>query len=896
MTPSGNRNQPVHAVRLAANPAFRHATRGRAGAPILVVCDPPSWQAYNAGLPTSIDTLRRVAESIKAVGLSQQEFLFVSLCPPLPEDAYSSASRKWRHVQPYVEGVLGVIEANNPKCVVTFGELSSRAVLGRAVKITKSRGQTLESAGRIVVPMLSPAFIAKVPEHGPTFDADWLTVLRLKESAWQVSPSDQATTRYEWCEDLSELLANLPALIAVDTETTGLVWHDDSVRVLTVQISFQSGHSLVCPVDAEYWPNWHSNYRGRARLIRQLKTLLENPSVKKVGHNLKFDVHMLRKLDIQVQGWEHDTQLMAFAVDENMLEKSLDECVRRWVPALAGYNDLFNQTVDKSQMLQVPHDQMLVYAGGDTDATLRLYTSLLPLVVSDRQQFNCYARILMPTIATFADKVEPFGMQIDVERLRSFYVEVSAWMEEEYAALIRAVPAPVRRKYLEAREEMSFSRAKFVRDILFSETGFNLTPVVFTKTTASLPEHEREPSTSTKDHLPFFTDRDDAAGDFVRRLIDYQKTEKLLSTYIGKESDGNGLWQYISTSGSIHPSYMLHKTVTGRSASANPNGQNFPKRGRWAKSYQKIFVARPGFKLVSVDLSQIELRIAAWMSRDARMLSIYRQDGDIHTATAKASARLTDQEWEHLSRSERKLLRTKAKAVNFGFLYGMGWKKFRSFAKTDYGVDYSEHEAQTTRQIFFATYAALEGWHRRMRDTVKRERFVRALHGARRNLPSIASSDEVTRQGAERQAINSPVQRFGSDLGLIALTRFSRQANPDNFRIIGFIHDALVMEVRDGFEKEGIEALLWVMENPPLTQWFGIRAPLPIRAEAEIGLNAGEMLEFSELPDLDARPEWFRQMGFDAVTAAKPAWWDDALDDHTPEILSSFSQASASGS
>lgn len=888
---SGNLNKPALAVRLAANPSYRHVTRGTPNAPILVVCEPPTWQAFKAGLPTSIDSLRRVAQAVQAVGLSQQDFLFVSLCPPLPEDAYSSASRKWRHTEPYVESVLGLIEANNPKCVVTFGELASRAVLGRAVKITKSRGQVLTANHRLVVPMLSPAFISKVPEHGPTFDADWLTVLRLRDSGWVHSELDTDSRRYEWCEDLSDLLDASPELIAVDTETTGLIWHDPAIRVLTVQISYRPGHSLVCPVDAEFWPAWSSNYRGRARLVRQLKTLLENPSIRKVGHNLKFDVHMLKKLGINLKGWTDDTQLMAFALDENMLEKSLDECVRRWVPSMAGYNDLFNQTIDKSQMIKVEHDKMLAYAGGDTDATLRLYRALFPVLSSDFRQFNCYSRIMMPTISAFADNVEVHGMQVDVDRLRSFYLEVSAWMEEEFDALMRAVPPKVRRKYLESRETMSFSRARFVRDILFSEDGFNLTPVVFTKTTASLPESEREPSTSTKDHLPFFTDRDDAAGDFVRRLIDYQKTEKLLSTYIGNETARNGLWQYISASGSIHPSYMLHKTVTGRSASANPNGQNFPKRGRWAKAYQKIFVARPGFKLVSIDLSQIELRIAAWMSRDARMLSIYRQEGDIHTSTAKAVARLTDEQWDALPKGERKLLRTKAKAVNFGFLYGMGWRKFRSFAKTDYGVDYSEKEAQVTRAIFFETYAALDGWHRRMRASAHEEHFVRALHGARRNLPSIASSDEVTRQGAERQAINSPVQRFGSDLGLIALTRFSQQANPEHFRIIGFIHDALVMEVRDGFEQDGIESLLWVMENPPLQAWFGIRPMLPIRAEAEIGLNAGEMLEFSELPEEGARPEWFTSMGFDTVTPRKPVWWNDALDEVVPEALTRLAQS-----
>jgi DNA polymerase I-like protein with 3'-5' exonuclease and polymerase domains len=446
------------------------------------------------------------------------------------------------------------------------------------------------------------------------------------------------------------------------------------------------------------------------------------------------------------------------------------------------------------------------------------------------------------------------------------------------------VPPAVRRKHLLEKKELKFSRPDFVRDILFTREGFNLTPVVFTKTTKDLGEEERLPSTSSKDHLPYFTELDNDAGEFVRGLIDYQKTQTLSGTFIGKESENNGLWQYIAPNGCIYPTYMLHRTTTGRTASADPNGQNFPKRGRWAKAYQSIFVAKPGYRLVSCDLSQIELRIAAWMANDPVMLQIYRMGGDIHTATAKIVSGLSDTAWDALPPADRKLLRTKAKAVNFGFLYGMSWRKFIGYARTDYGVKYTEREAQLTRARFFERYSALPRWHDRVRDEVRRTGMVRALHGAIRHLPSIYSQDEAIRSSAERQAINSPVQRFGSDLGLIAMVQFSKRADPNIMRLIGFIHDALVMEVKIGYELEGITALLYAMENPPLEEWFGIRPPLPIVAEADIGMNGGSMIELAELPPADKRPAWFDEIGFNVVNDGDkesvfmerrmPLWWD----------------------
>lgn len=904
----------VGELPVPAKHGFIHTIRGDITAPIVVLCDPPKPEAVRQGLPMSQEGLELFARYAREHGFGRNDFVFLGLCPPLPENALNSQSRKWAHVEKYAPSVIGQIEAMDPRCVVTLGDLATRTVMGRSLAITKARGQPIVSPqgsetrdeegvlihparnARPVFPMLSPAFVLRVPDHMPTFGLDFGGLRRFVDGGYTMV--EEQVGDYRWCEDLSAVLAEKPEIIGVDTETTSLVWRDPRTRVLTVQISTRPGMGLVCPVDLETWAGWQGRGRARARLIAQLKTLLEDPTVKKVGHNLKFDIHMLRKLGIELRGWSDDTQLLAFAVDENMMRKGQEECLARWVPVMVAAKGSLTDE-DKSEMARLmveEPDKFLLYAGSDPDGVLRLREVLLPMLEQDRQQLNIYRRILMPGIATFAGTVERFGMGVDRERLREFGAEVETWVGQEYRTLIGMVPAAVRRKHVEAKKELKFSRTDFVRDILFTPEGFNLEPVVFTKSTADLEDDEREASTSSKQHLPYFTDRDDAAGEFCRKLVRFQQAQKLVSTYIGKEAGeyggrqepDSGLWQYIAPNGRIYPSYSLSTTVTGRTASRDPNGQNFPKRGEWAKPYQSIFVPTPGYKLINADLSQIELRIAAWMARDAAMLRIYRDGGDIHTATAIAVNGLTIEQWNALPKADRKLMRTKAKAVNFGFLYGMGARKFRSYAKTDYGVNYTERESERTRSRFFSTYRNLEDWHVRMREECHNHGYVRALHGAKRHLPSIYSNDPAIRAGAERQAINSPVQRFGSDLGVMAMARFSACADPERFRIIGFIHDALVMEVKEGYELEGVESLIWAMQSNPLHTWFGLNPPCPILAEGDIGINGRDMLELAELPAEEKQPAWFRDLGFQQVerdgklqavlNPRRPVWWDDAVD------------------
>lgn len=233
---------------------------------------------------------------------------------------------------------------------------------------------------------------------------------------------------------------------------------------------------------------------------------------------------------------------------------------------------------------------------------------------------------------------------------------------------------------------LKFSRPAFVQDILFSEEGFNLEPRVFTKSTKNLPNVEdRVPSTSAKDHLPYF-----AEIPFVASYMDFTRLQKLRGTYVGTphvpewhevlqgedgtlvqrrhpEEPATGFWKYIDN-GKIHPSFLLHRTVTGRTASASPNAQNFPKRGKGnmkevVKAFRRVFRAPPGYKLLEADLSQAELRVAAWMANEHTMIDLYRNGADVHAATAARTMGLTIEQFNALDEETRAFKRFQAKAI-----------------------------------------------------------------------------------------------------------------------------------------------------------------------------------------------------------------------------------------
>lgn len=825
---------------------------GSKKAKVLVVCDPPyNDEQWDKGLPLTGKALNLFAGNSAECGFVKNDFIFVSCAPPIPEAFEASDKKTSEFIAPFRDELLQIIAEVNPKLIIYTGKLAGKQVMGRSTQITKVRGsfQSVEFPGigkLTVLPMLSPAHVLRRPENLDIFRTDFLMAGRLRELNWEVKELLSAsadTKNYRWCTDISALIAHPPKALSCDTETTGLRWwtanqgDEKSVRCLTVQIAVAPGEVYVIPVDRSYYPKLTA--RGRAKVLAQLKILLENPKIRKVGHNGKYDSHILREdLGIYID-FDTDTQLMAFLVDENMQEKSLDECVRRWVPEMAGYNDEYNKKLDKENMAGVSHEDMLTYGGGDADASFRLAMKLSNLARVDAGQWNCYERIIMPAIKAFADPVELYGIKINTKQLAALQAELAISEKEKYAELIAQVPASIKRKH--AEKGLSFTRDNFTRDILFTKEGRGLKPRVFTASTAKLENKaDRVPSVSTKQHLPYFAD-----DPFVAQYMEYIKLQKIRSTYVGvpyceKKKGPTGFWQYIYQ-GEIHPSFILHRTVTGRAASVNPNGQNFPKRGKLAKAYRKIFVARPGYVFIETDLSQAELRIAAWEANERTMFKVYRGGGDIHAMTAAKVMGLTLEQFMKLDEEIVEQKRFQAKAVNFGFIYGAWWTTFKRVAKTDYGIDFTDEEAQEIRTAFFELYPGLLDWHDGRRAEVRKNGFVRSLHGAVRHLPSINSSEEYIKQECERQAINSPVQRFASDLGLIAMIRMVRDCDPEIMRPLMFVHDALVVEVKEEYAKQAQGWIKFYMETPPLEQWFGITSPIPIVADIAMGPNLGEM-------------------------------------------------------
>ena len=846
---------------------------------ILVICDSPPPSLHNRRKVMGDNDMDYFLEEAKKIGLKYKDFYFVTPCPSIPPEAYDSDRRRKDFILQYHDMFHEALDSL-PEYPITLclGNTSLTQLTGKPHKITKERGYARKINGRLVLPMLTPSFVNRVAEKKVLFNADMKTLGRIKKNNYKTNyKTDIEEADYRWVDDLQPYIdeiralnAESPLVMSFDTETTGLKWIKEEVYPFLTQISYKPNHALLIPVDLKY-----SGLSGRkfSKLISQLKELLEDDSIEKVGHNVNFDRAMLRKVGIIPKNVAHETSLLAFFADDNMTDKSLDECVRRWVPEMAGYADKFNRETDKSDMINVPKDKIGMYAGGDSDATLRLFYALIDIVMEDERNYNCYEKIHLPATLCFGSYLQPKGMPFssaELKRFENFCIDKEV---SDYNSLLSSFrsdaknPRAILRKHLEKhktkvtkegeRSVISFNRDELMRDILFTRDGFNLKPRVFTKTTKRLPPDQRIPSISTKDHMPYFSDD----NQFIRDFIEYKKLLKIKSTYI------KGFWEHIHDE-RIHPSFMLHRTTTGRVASADPNGQNFPKRGALAKAYRKVFKARKGYKLIEVDLSQAELRMVAWMANEPTMLAIYASGGDIHAETAAQVMGITTEQFYELDKETRDYKRYCAKAVNFGFIYGMSAAGFMVYAKTDYGIDYTMQEAEDIRNAFFAKYSRLQPWHKTMTTIVERHEHVRGMHGAIRRLPSIKAVNEFnepdsgTRSLAVRQAINSPIQRIASDLGLIAMIRFCRDADANRYNCIGFIHDALIIEAREEDAEEAMSSIKWIMQNAPLSEWFTkkdgspLECPIPILADCSIGDNLSQMTEREDIEAI--MPDWFK--------------------------------------
>jgi uracil-DNA glycosylase family 4 len=811
-------------------------TRGEKDANFLIVTDTPSEYNATRNQLLSKSATAALFTPMREAGFGKEDFVMhpAVRCSHDP-DLFTRQDKKLIR-DCCREHFLKVVEKMEPEVILPLGPVACQQVMGRPVKITKVRGvyEDNEEHGCGVLPLLNPGYVAMYPQHTPTMRSDCFALDRLVEFSYDTEAvEDETLGEYEFIDDLQFLIDEQPDVLSFDIETIGTRWYAAGAKILSMQFCTKPGKAYMLlweHPNAEPWGR-----RTKTKLRRQLRTLLQNPATKVVGQNLKFDTVWVNThvgFRYRIGG---DTLMLFALIDENSMDKNQDSLVKMYVPSMAGYADSFNSKYDKSRMQDVPIDELLDYGCGDVDSCLRLYNVLRPRVMKDRKLFNHYSRVALPGLNAFVP-IESQGLIIDDEEFERFTEHMTEVVSTQERELIMKTPRAVLRKHI--RKGLKFSRADFVRDILFyHKGGFKLKPVVYTKKTQKLEPDKRLPSTSSKDHLPFFFEE----CPYTIDLAQHVKDARMLGTNIRRFKE-----RYI-VNDMVYPRYSLTTAVTGRTSSQDPNGQNFPKRGDNAKAYRKCFKAPDGYVILAADLSQAELRISADMANDHTMLRIYRDGGDIHKATACIVMGLTLKEFEKQSPEEQSLARFKAKAVNFGFIYGMGWRSFIIYAKTQYAVEFTEQEAQRIREGFFSQYSQLSQWHKNVRAIAKRDGQIRSYDGRIRHLPMIWSEEERVQQEAERQAINSPVQAFASFLGVMSMSRIDRNVNPEYLKLMSFVHDEIGVLVRMEHIVWGAKTLKYYMESNPLERWFNRKMKLPIIADVGFGRNLGQQFEMEGL-------------------------------------------------
>jgi DNA polymerase I len=824
-------------------------TKGNHDAEIIVVCDPPSTKELEFKTPITGKKEALFTKKIIDIGIKKSSIAFISCSPePIPEHI-STPGQKQSFIKDFRDEFSETLtKFTNAKLIVGFGSLPCYQVKGKSISIQNFHGKLLplkEKELNLFV-MIGPSQVLVRPETTPLFDSDIRLLKKLYDCNWDSSVIERDIDYGEqsWCDDLQFLIDLKPPAIAIDTETTGLDWFR-GVKLITVQFTYptQDGalKSIAVCVNKEYSDKYMMGLTQETidKLLTQVKVLCEDESLKKIAHNMKYDAHILRNHDIRLKNWYIDTMQLAKLLDNNSNENSLDSVVKRWLPL---YSKLSSPDIDRANMMNTPPEKMLEYGCQDTYITYMVARVMMSVAMADKKSLNVFTKIQMPGLAAFCTELERNGFFIDVNQLQTFSKELVKRKQEIEKELYRLLPQKTIDFFLSKNKtSINFGSSKQLQVILFSRCGLKLSPVMFTSKNKKIPKHLKIPTTSSE-HLEKFSH-----NPFVALLLEYKAISKMVSTYVGEKEKGTGFYKFIYES-FVRPSYWLHITATQRSSSSNPNGQNFPKHGELASTHRKMFRSRPGYKLLALDHSQAELRVLADVTGDESLIEAYRTGQDIHVKTAAAMYRVREDE-------VTKEQRNGGKTLNFALVYQQG---AHSTAQK-LGVD--KDEAEKFMNQYFKDKPKVLQYIEGVKKSAHTQGFVRSFLGSKYLFPSIRSDEDYVVAEVERHAVNYPIQGAASNFGVIAIHRIARDNNKrpkelsDELRMIGFIHDAIIFEVKEEKAEEYASNIKWYMENLPIKEWFDHDFKVPLVADIEMGYNLKEMESYQDLTAI--KPNWF---------------------------------------
>ncbi len=576
-------------------------------------------------------------------------------------------------------------------------------------------------------------------------------------------------------------------LIALDTETTAL----DAIDAEIVGLSFaiESGHAAYLPLRHDY-PGAPEQL-DCDRVLAQLKPLLEDAGRPKLLQNAKYDMEVLANHGIALRGIAHDSMLESYVLDATASRHDMDSLARHYLDyTTIKFEDVAGKGAKQIPFAQVDIDSATRYAAEDADITLRLHRALWPRLASVPGLRSVYQDIELPLVPVLA-RMERRGVLIDADQLRRQSQALAARMHQ---ILTRAEH--------EAGQPFNADSPKQLQAILFDKLGLP----VHVKTPGGQPSTNEEALEAIRDAHPL-----------PALILEYRMLAKLRSTYTEK------LPAMIKpASGRVHTSYHQAVAATGRLSSSDPNLQNIPVRSEEGRQIRAAFIAPPGWVVLSADYSQIELRIMAHLSGDEGLRAAFRRGEDIHRATA---AEVFGVDPAAVSLEQRRA----AKAINFGLIYGMS--AFGLARQLGIG----RGEAQQYMDRYFQRYPGVRGYMERIRAQAHADGYVETLFGRRLYLPEIRARDAARRAGAERAAVNAPMQGTAADIikrAMIAVDAWLL-TRPDDAHLLMQVHDELVLEVR-------LDALDAVRTGLIERMQAAAELNVPLLVEAGHGANWGE--------------------------------------------------------
>ena len=699
-----------------------------------------------------------------------------------------------------IPGVPGIGEKTAVALLKEFGSLDNLIENHSRIKKPKLKKTTSENIDNIRLSLMLSTIDTNIPLDLSLKD------LEPKEPAWdrleeffrkfefnrllKLLPGQEAaaedSTEYITILDknaLKKLVTGLKDHIAIDTETTAR--SPITAELVGVSLSDKPEKAYYIPVAHSY--SGAPEQLAKEYVLEQIRPALEDPDIKKTGHNIKYDLIVLKNEKIDLKGIDFDTMLASYLLNPNRSRHNLEDVSMNY---LSLKKQSFKEVTDKGKknFKEVSVEDAAKYSGEDSAVTLKLRNLLEPEI--EKQGLSkLFNDIEMPLIEVLAD-MEMAGVKIDLSLMNILSEELG----KELSALVKRI-------YFLAGEEFNINSPKQLQEILFQKIG--LRTIKKTKTGFSTDVDVLE-QLSLEHELP-------------KEILEHRTLSKVKSTYV------DALPRIVNhKTGRLHTSFNQTITATGRLSSSEPNLQNIPIRGKWGQRIRQAFTAEKAHLLLSSDYSQIELRVLAHFSRDKGLIEVFKKDGDIHTRTASELFGVAP---ENVTTEMRRM----AKTVNFGVIYGI----------SPFGLSrqlgIAHDEAKLYIDTYFAKHSGVRNYVDKLISETSETGYVSTIFNRKRAIPELLSTNRNTRHLGERLVINTPIQGSAADIIKLSMLNIQKRLKKEKLgtRMLLQVHDELLFEVPEK-EKDRAESLVKEeMEN-------AVELNVPLKVDIGIGRNWAE--------------------------------------------------------